>query len=75
VNAFTIIALALKYGPTIISVLKALEPLLEAAKPVVEKMMAEGIEEHVAWPVVLKHYQPGSIEEQRWFDRAMGDVG
>lgn len=70
-----ILALLIKNAPAIIAVLRALEPIIVAAWPVVQKMIAQGIPEHQAWHAVIRTMEPGSVEEKHWFDRAMGDIG
>jgi hypothetical protein len=73
VTALEIISLVIKYGPTVLALIRAIAPLLEAAKPIVERLVQHGLEEHKAWEIAIKTMD--REDEERWFRRAMGEVG
>lgn len=70
----TLLTLAIDYGPKVIAFLEAMKPVIEAAAPIIEKMVKSGIPEEAAAKAVFGHlsgiHRMTPEEEKRWFDRA-----
>lgn len=75
----TILGLAVTYGPRLIALIQVLAPVIEAAAPAIEKMIAAGIPETDAAKKVFGHlagvHKMTREEEERWFERVQGEPG
>lgn len=73
-----VLGYVIQNGPQIVKLIQAIGPVYDAAKPLISRLMDQGVPDDKAVATAFKMiavHKMSVEEEQMWFDKAKGEIG